>query len=320
MTATTPHTQQKRRDRVSQLQPIRGVLPVIQTPFTASGEIDEVMLIRALEWVRDQGVAGFTTGMVSELLRLEADERRRLTEIVVDVANSNDLLSIISAGAESTRGAITHAQHAERVGASGLMVNPPVTVTLDDDGIREYFTAVINSVSIPVVVQDASGYIGRSISIDVQAELLDTFGDQVYFKPEAAPIGPRLSMLRDATDGRARVFEGTGGLALIDSYHRGIVGTMPGTEVCWAVQAMWDALENGDLDRAYDISGPLSSMISMQTSIDVFVTIEKHLLKRQGVFDSTDTRGPSSFRLDGETAAEIDRLFDRISAAARVQV
>lgn len=296
-------------------KPLGGVLPVVQTPFTAEGEIDEAALVRELAWVRDQGVSGYVTGMVSELLRLETGERTQLAEIVIDSARSHQLLSIISAGAESTKAAIGHAKHAEQRGADGIMVNPPVTVNLDDDGLRQYYSAVIDAVDIPVVVQDASGYVGRSLSIELQAELLQHFGGQLYFKPEASPIGPRLSLLRDATGSSARVFEGSGGISLIDSHRRGIVGTMPGAEVCWAIQAMWEALEAGDDDRAYGINGPLSAMISMQTSIDVFIAVEKHLLREQGVIESTTVRGPSGFALDAETTAEVGRLFQRLRAA-----
>jgi len=47
-------------------------------------------------------------------------------------------------------------------------------------------------------------------------------------KPEAQPIGTRLSRLLQATEGKEKVFEGNGGLAFVDSYKRGIAGTMPG--------------------------------------------------------------------------------------------
>jgi dihydrodipicolinate synthase/N-acetylneuraminate lyase len=296
---------------------LQGVLPVVQTPFTPTDDIDEEILIRELEWIRDQGVAGYTTGMVSELLRLSATERQQLAKVVVDVARSYGMTAIIGTGAESTKEALAHARHAESIGAHGVMVNPPVTVTLDGAGLKEYYTTILDGISIPVIVQDASGYIGAPIDIQFHSELLDTYGDRVYFKPEADPIGPRLSALRDATGGVARVFEGTGGLAMIDSFRRGIVGTMPGSEVCWAIQRMWQAAIDGDWDTAYAVSGPLSAMISMQTTIDVFVAVEKHLLVRQGVFTSAAVRGPSGFSLDDETRDEVDRLFDRIAEAVK---
>ena len=115
--------------------------------------------------------------------------------------------------------------------------------------------------------------------------------------------------------GRARAFEGSGGAAIVDSFRRGIVGTMSGAEVCWAIRRLWDAVNNGDWDLAYDISGPLMLLVSMQTTIDGYVAIEKHLLKRQGVIRETFQRDPRGYQLDPESEAEADRLFDRLVAA-----
>jgi 4-hydroxy-tetrahydrodipicolinate synthase len=291
------------------------VLPVIQTPFDDDGAIDEVALIKECQWVLNQGVAGLTTGMVSEVLRLSETERHQLSEVVVGVAIERDVISVISCGAESTKTAVMHARHAEAVGADAAMVIPPISVVLDDDALYGYYSAVADSMSIGLVIQDASGYVGRPLSIEVQAKLLATYGDRVYFKPEAPPIGQRFTKMRDATRGQARVFEGSGGVALVDSFRRGAVGTMPGAEVCWAVQKMWDALTSANWPLAYAISGPLSLLIDLQTSIDSYVAIEKHILKRQGVLASTYARGPLSYHLDEETRAEVDRLFELLRLA-----
>jgi 4-hydroxy-tetrahydrodipicolinate synthase len=154
--------------------------------------------------------------------------------------------------------------------------------------------------------------------IGMQAQLLQEYGpERVLYKPEASPIGPKLSELRDATAGRARVFEGTGGIALVDSYQRGIVGTMPGADLIVPLVALWKALEAGDIQRADQIHGPLAALISMQTSLDAFLAVEKHLLYRQGIFRNTRVRGPVGFHLDDETRREVDRVFDRLLAASR---
>jgi 4-hydroxy-tetrahydrodipicolinate synthase len=55
----------------------------------------------------------------------------------------------------------------------------------------------------------------------------------------------------------------------------------------------------------------------MQTSLDCFLAVEKHLLVRQGIFKNTLVRGPVGFRLDDETKSEVDRQFDRMIAAAQ---
>jgi len=295
---------------------IAGVFPVVQTPFAADGSIDVSALDAELEWVLDQDVSGLATGMVSEILRLSFDERHVLTERVCSIANARDRASIISCGAESLRTAVEHAQHAASHGATGLMANPPITVALEDFEIYGYFAGIIEATDLPVVVQDASGYVGRPLSISVQSKLFDEFGDRVLFKPEAQPIGPRLSLLRDATGGRAGIFEGSGGAAVVDSYRRGIVGTMPGAEVCWAIRRLWSAAVEGDWETAYGISGPLNTLVAMQTTVDGYVAVEKHLLWRQGVLGRSTHRHPTGFMLDPETAAEVDRLFDQIAVAA----
>ncbi len=102
--------------------------------------------------------------------------------------------------------------------------------------------AIVAAIDLPVIVQDASGYVGRPLPIAMQVRLLDEFGaERVMFKPEAAPLGPNLTALRESTGGRARVFEGSGGVALVDSFRRGIVGTMPGAELIQAMVALWQA-------------------------------------------------------------------------------
>jgi dihydrodipicolinate synthase/N-acetylneuraminate lyase len=293
---------------------LSGVLPVIQTPFDVGGRIDETALTAELEWVLDQGVSGLTTGMVSEVLVLDDRERRRLTEVVVGVARGRGALSVISCGAETIESAVAHVRHAQQCGADAVMAIAPVTEDLDDEATFRYFAQIVESTALGVVVQDASGYVGRSLSIETLARLHDAYGRRVYFKPEAPPIGQRLTMLRDATLGEARAFEGTGGAALTDSFRRGVVGTMPGAEVCWAIQGMWSALQAGDWSLAYDINGPLSLLINLQTTIDSFVAIEKHILVRQGVIGSARARPTSDYALDDETRDEVDRLVDRLRA------
>ncbi|MDA8399503.1 MAG: dihydrodipicolinate synthase family protein [Actinomycetota bacterium] len=303
---------------VTRGRPLHGVLPVFQTPFGDDEEVDYGELRAELEWVVAQGADGIVFGMVSELLRLSDWEREEVSRVACEVAAHCDLDAIISVGAESTRSAVRFARAAEDAGASGIMAIPPMATSLPDQAIGEYYRGILDATTLPLVVQDASGYVGRPLSIALQAELLSSYGGRVLFKPEAIPIGPRLSALRDATGGRARAFEGSGGVALIDSYRRGIVGTMPGADLCWAVVSLWTALEAGDFAGSYAIAGPLVGLVGLQASLDSFVRVEKYLLRKQQVLRSSRSRGPVSFQLDTETRDEIDRLFDQLGEIVKV--
>ena len=153
--------------------------------------------------------------------------------------------------------------------------------------------------------------------MSVYLNLLDEFGaDRIYFKPEASPLGPNLSRLRDASQGKARIFEGSGGINLVDCYRRGIVGTMPGTDLLDGILALWKALQAGDDERTYQLSLPICALVALQLQggLDGFLAIEKYLLQKRGLFINTNQVQPVAWKLDGETQAEVDRLFARLQA------
>ena len=294
---------------------LTGVLPVLATPFDRDGDIEFGQLKDVTSWVLDQGADGVVMGMVSEALRLSSEERDSVAAAICEYAGARGTVTT-SVGAESAHTAVRHARSAQASGATAVMAIPPVATAASDSELMRYYSAIIEAIDIPVVVQDASGYLGRPLTIDLQARLLHEYGDRALFKPEAQPIGPRLSQLRDATGGHAGIYEGTGGLALVDSFRRGIAGTMPGPDAVWALVALWRALKAGDEDRVAALHGPLCALVSLQTNLDAFVSIQKHLLHRQGVLPITYSRGPVAFELDEETRTEVDRLFDRLRDAA----
>jgi len=167
-------------------------------------------------------------------------------------------------------------------------------------------------------MQDASGYVGQPIPIELMADMLKAYGpEKILFKPEAAPIGPNLSALRERTEGQARVFEGSGGILLVDSYRRGIAGTMPGVDLLDGVVALWNALQAGDDEAIYRLYFPICAIVAlqMQAGLDGFLAIEKYILHRKGLFTSDRRRTPYTWSLDGETQAEVDRLLEHLDQA-----
>ena len=290
---------------------ISGVLPVFQTPFNADESTDFDTLAQEIEWLYDQGSHGIVMAMVSETLRLSSEEREQLAEAACRFGGQRGVV-IISVGAESGHTTERYARHAQSVGADAVMAIPPVSVGVTEDQLKTYYERIINAIDIPVIIQDASGYVGQPMSIELQAALFNQYSDRILFKPEAVPIGPRLSALREATGGQAPVFEGSGGISLVDSYRRGIAGTMPGADLIDAIVALWQALEAGDEARVYRLSPLIASLVAVQTSLDAFLAVEKYLLVKRGIFKNTLVRGPVGFSLDEETRQEVDRLFEQL--------
>ena len=296
-------------------QLIQGVLPVMQTPFDEQERIDYGTLRREVDFAFDAGADGIVMALASEILRLTTRERAEMAGKLVTFARGRGPV-IVGVHGESTAQSLEHAEAAERAGAGALMATPPLTGGWTLDGLFAHYAALVHHTGIPIVVQDGSAHVGRAMPIPFQARLRNELGERILFKPEGVPAGPLFSQLRDETQGQARIFEGMGGIYLVDSHRRGVAGTMPGTDCVDAVVAIWKALRAGDEETAYRVHPLLAALMVLEcATLDTLLAIEKHLLRRRGVFKNEVRRTPHAFTLDAETRAEADRLFDRILRA-----
>ncbi len=290
----------------------RGIFPVLQMPLNELEEIEPKELRREIDWLISFGVEGVVLAMVSEVMRFSFEERRHQWQLVLEILEGR-LPLIVSVGAESTRVAVKLAKQAASDGAAMLIATPPATYPATSDEIFSYYEAIVESVAIPVVVQDASNYMGQPLPMELYERLLEKFGtERIQFKPEAKPVRDRVARLQGITGGEAKIFEGQSGMDLLETHELGLVGTMPGSEIVWAISKLWNSLESGDFESAKQIHQGISELIEFQQTIDAYVAVEKYLLVKQGIFTSARQRGPVSTILSESTKAGIDRVFEKL--------
>ena len=289
-----------------------GVYPVIQTPLDDYDKIDEEVFEAEINWLINNGVKGLVLAMVSEVMRFSAAERRDQWQIVLRILDGR-LPLIVSVGGESTAIAVQLAKDAESDGAAALMATPPSSFPATSFEIYSYYTAIIESVKIPLVVQDASNYMGQPLDLKLYGDLIEKYGtDRVQFKPEAKPVKERAAALQEIAKGQAKIFEGQSGIDLLDTHPLGLIGTMPGGEIPWAIIKLWDCLESNDLEIAQSIHDLISQLVAFQQNIDGYVAVEKYLLVKQGIFDSTRQRGPVRTILSSQVKNDIDQIFEKL--------
>ena len=290
----------------------RGIFPVLQMPLNELEEIEPKELRREIDWLISFGVEGVVLAMVSEVMRFSFEERRHQWQLVLEILEGR-LPLIVSVGAESTRVAVKLAKQAASDGAAMLIATPPATYPATSDEIFSYYEAIVESVAIPVVVQDASNYMGQPLPMELYERLLEKFGtERIQFKPEAKPVRDRVARLQGITGGEAKIFEGQSGMDLLETHELGLFGTMPGSEIVWAISKLWNSLESGDFESAKQIHQGISELIEFQQTIDAYVAVEKYLLVKQGIFTSARQRGPVSTILSESTKAGIDRVFEKL--------
>jgi 4-hydroxy-tetrahydrodipicolinate synthase len=295
----------------------RGVYSVIQTPLDEHENIDHAIFEREINWLIQCGVKGLVLAMVSEVMRFSADERRIQWQTVLKIIDKRVPL-IVSVGGESTAIAVRLAKLAEADGATALMATPPSNFPATSEEIFNYYSSILAATHIPLIVQDASNYMGQPLDLEMYGRLIDQYGtDRVQFKPEAKPVKDRAIPLQKIAGGRAKIYEGQSGLELMETHPVGLAGTMPGGEIPWALIRLWDCLEAHDVDKAREIHRVIAQLVGFQKTIDAYVAVEKYLLVKQGIFTSARQRGPVNTILSDEVKKEIDKVFADLQEVTR---
>ena len=292
---------------------LKGVFNVVSIPLNDEDQIDQSVLKKEIDWLIKCGSDGLVLAMVSEVLRFSAQERRVMWQKTLEYLQGRKPL-VVSVGAESSAIAVELAKQAAFDGAAAVMATPPSAFKATASEVKKYYQSIIEAVDIPTIVQDASNYLGEPIQLETYVELIDKYGEnRVQFKPEAKPVAQRLDQLNKLSSNRAKVFEGQGGVDLLQTHPLGVKGSMPGAEIPWAIIELWRSLELGNLDKAKQIHQPVARLVALQTSLDAYIAVEKYLLVKQGVFINTNQRGPVGFKLDKQTTESIEAAYEDLT-------
>ncbi|PSP82006.1 dihydrodipicolinate synthase family protein [Halobacteriales archaeon QS_4_69_225] len=140
-----------------------GVVPPTVTAFDATGDVDPAATAAHARFVVDNGADGvFPLGTNGEFATLTAAERRRVVETVAEAVEAPVIAGV---GHPSTRGAVAHAEHAERVGADGVVVVTPYYYPVDGRAAVDHYRAVADAVDLPVYVYHIPGRTGNELSL-----------------------------------------------------------------------------------------------------------------------------------------------------------
>ena len=180
---------------------LRGVFPIVVTPFHDDGRVDFESLDRLVDHLIAAGAHGLGLfGNASEGYTLLANERVEMLKRIVKRVDGRVPL-VVSSGHTGTDAAAVLSKEAEDMGASALMVLPPYLLKPDGDGLMYYFQRISKSVSIPIMVQDAPLMTGVSMPAGLLGRMAREIEHVRSAKVEAPPTTPKISALKAALNG-----------------------------------------------------------------------------------------------------------------------
>lgn len=177
-----------------------GAITALITPMNRDGSLDLSSFDRLVEWQIAEGISGLVpVGTTGESPTLSHAEHHEIVERTVKVA-SGRVPVIAGAGSNSTAEAIDLAKHAEKAGASAVLVVAPYYNKPTQEGLYQHFAAVADAINIPVVLYNIPGRSVVDISVETMARLAK-IGNIVGVKDATANL-LRPLQVRHAIKGR----------------------------------------------------------------------------------------------------------------------
>ena len=170
-----------------------GIVVPIVTLFDEEGRVDEQANARHIEWLLQGGVHGlFALGTTGEFTSLAPDERRAFAELVVRTVRGR-VPVLIGVSSPATEHAIAYAEHAEEIGADGVVAVLPYYWIPPERSIYEHFRLLSIATALPVYIYNFPALTGRSIPPKLVARL--------------AADRPNIVGLKDTVDSIAHIQE-----------------------------------------------------------------------------------------------------------------
>ena len=170
----------------------RGSYTVTITPFTGDGkQIDYGAWKKFLDWQMRCDVPGvIILGTTGEFLTIGDEERHEFVEATVQHCRGKMDVLVGTMNAYTPK-AVAYSMEAEKLGADGLMIIPPYYYTPTEDEIFDYYKAICEKVSVPIMLYNNPFTSNVDMSAEFVGRLTRSF-EQVRYIKEASQASGRV--------------------------------------------------------------------------------------------------------------------------------
>jgi len=266
----------------------RGIYPMLYAFFNAQGALDRHATRRQVRAFIDNGAHGMAVlGLGTEVDKLSDAERRQLVDWVTEEL-SGRLPLAVTVNAATVEGQVEFAKFAHSRGASWVILQPPPERGVCEDVFVRFFGAVADRVELPVAIQNAPEYLGVGLTPAGVKMLANNHPNFCILKAE----GPALSIrqiIEEAGDS-VTVFNGRGGLELLDNLRAGCAGMIPACDTFDRQARIFDLLRDGaETDAEAVYREVLPAIVFVMQSLQTLHTYGKRIAAmRLGLNDVVD--------------------------------
>jgi len=283
-----------------------GVYPALTTKFTPNDELDLPMFGLNLDAQIAAGVHGLILGgTLGESSTLTDKEKDRLLEFALE-KSAGRVPVIMNIAEGSARDAVESAKRAEKLGADGLMVLPPMRYKTDHRETVAWFRAIADATPLPIMIYNNPVDYKTEVTLPMFEELLRH--PHIQAVKESTRDISNVTRLRNAFGERLKILCGVDTLAMeellmgADGWVAGLVCAFPAETV-----AIYDLVKAEWLEQAL----PIYRWFLPLLELDIHPKLVQYIkLAEQMTGIGTEYVRAPRLPLEGEERERVFRIID----------
>ena len=258
-----------------------GVFPAVITHLNEDQSLDLDGCARHNEALIESGVSGIVVcGSLGEAQCLQESEKLQVLEHAIATAAGR--VPIVSGVAEmSTTSAARYMREAERLGAAGFMIMPPMVYKPDPRETEHWFRTLAGVTDLPwMLYNNPVGYY-TDVPPAMFRRLVDI--ENLTSIKESSADPRRVTEVRNEVGDRFKIFTGVDDL-MLESSILGIDGWVAGSGIALPKenQLLWDLTRRGEWDQARELYRWFQPLMKLDTHLH-FVQYIKLLCQETGL-------------------------------------
>ena len=267
-------------------KPLRGLFPILETPFTAENKLDTDALAAEVRFCNRGQLGGMIWPVfASSWSTLSDAERIEGAEAILDAGRGGKAAMAIAVQntAWDTAISVRYAKHAAAHGADAIVAIPPNNGwNVSDQTVVDYYKAIGAATDLPLVVQTRG-----TVSVDLMVRLFQEVPTMRATKDEVGDPLKRIAELRRRTGDKLAVWAAGGGTGnlLLEELPLGFVGLCPTPQFSDLLQQVMELYWAGRKQDAFDMFGRVQAFATIPGATE-------YLMVARGVFKDTTKSRP----------------------------
>jgi 4-hydroxy-tetrahydrodipicolinate synthase len=278
-------------------KPLRGLYPIMETPFTAADKLDTAALAAEVAFLNRGRVAGMiwpvfasSWSALSDAERIEGAE----TILAAGKGGKSAMAIAVQNMAWDIPTSVRYAKHAAAHGADAIVAIPPNNGwNVGDQAVLDYYKTIGAATDLPLIVQTRG-----TMSVDLMIQMFQQIPNMKATKDEVGDTLARATQLIQRTDNKLAVWAAGGGTgnALIQNLPLGIVGLCPTPQYADLLQQAMDLYWTGKKREAFDMFARVQGFATLPGATE-------YLMVARGVFPEGTKSRPQPMEPEARPAS-----------------